>query len=412
MFQMEQSSLETLPGNKVHRSPKNVSAPDHRQKSIVFICPDYHCSFLYRDELRRRGWRADIYLPPGYPRELIYGTPDLEARNPGSKRLSSLIPVQLSVMLNFIKCLYRYRYHFYYGRLEHFSLQELRVPFLGPRIVGFRSHLFITKLLRRKVIYLPSGTPDEVAVDLLRTFGNDEEGVAVEDRRSNEVHLAAVAKYSDMSVGTGFVHTAEFPQTHFQYKCLDLSRWKPNIEVPSKFLLPPLPSSTLRILHSFMFGDERRALQGGDIKGTHYVIEAVERLKSEGFQVELMMFDRVPSRDYIYIQAQADIVVEELIRGCWGSTAIECMALGKPVLTFIRPEWEQNYLRTFPEVKSLPICNTSKHNIYENLRKVVTDVEYRADLSKRGREFAERFLDVRKNVTDFEAKLLSLDDSR
>jgi hypothetical protein len=58
-----------------------------------------------------------------------------------------------------------------------------------------------------------------------------------------------------------------------------------------------------------MFGDERRAFQGGDIKGTRYVIEAVERLKSEGFQVELMMFDRVPSRDYIYIQAQADIVV-------------------------------------------------------------------------------------------------------
>ena len=378
-----------------------------RKKSIVFVCPDYHCSFLYRDELRKRGWRADIYVPAKYPKELLYDSPDLVPLNFGNNKLSKVV-LKLSIFAIFIKCLFRYRYHFYYGRLEHFRFYERQLPLLGRPLSSFRLHLFITKLCRRYLIYIPSGTPDEVRVELLRTLGNDEEGVAIEDSRTNQLHLSVVSRYSDLNVGLGFVHTREFSQVHFQYKCLDLKRWTPNIEVPSAHLLPTVSPSKLRVLHSFMFGTERQANQGGNIKGTRYVIEAINRLRDEGIDVELMMFDRVPSRDYIYIQAQADIVVEELIRGCWGSTAVECLALGKPVLTFIRPEWETMYLKTFPSVKALPIVNTNKNNVYDNLKTVILNDGFRRELQINSRKFAEEHFDVLKNTSEFERLLIEL----
>jgi glycosyltransferase involved in cell wall biosynthesis len=134
-------------------------------------------------------------------------------------------------------------------------------------------------------------------------------------------------------------------------------------------------------------------------------------LRDEGIDVELMMFDRVPSRDYIYIQAQADIVVEELIRGCWGSTAVECLALGKPVLTFIRPEWETMYLKTFPSIKALPIVNTNKHNIYDNLKTVILNDGFRRELQLNSRKFAEEHFDVLKNTSEFERLLTNLQNS-
>jgi len=275
---------------------------------------------------------------------------------------------------------------------------ETVLPILRYINNGRRLHLFLSQLFQRRIIYVPSGTPDEVSVDDLQLLGNRDEGVETEDRRLNRNNLKMVRRYSSLTIGLGFLHTDEFPQTHLQYRSLDLNRWRPGIEIPAKFKLERKDPNTIWILHSFMYSKERQKLQGGNIKGTRYVIEAIERLKDEGLNIDLLMFDKVPSRDYIYIQAQADIVVEELIRGCWGSTAVECMALGKPVLTYIRKEWETAYLETFPWISELPVLSTDKHSIYDNLKKVATSKTVRDSMSARSREFAVENFDVKKNV--------------
>lgn len=371
----------------------------HRNKSIVFVCPDYHCSFLYREELRKRGWKADIYVPPNYPRELLYGDADIISRDVRLESSPSVLKCQISICISFFKCLYRYKYHFYYGRLDYFKL--LREPRLLPfwyNTNGFRLHLFLTSLFRRKVIYVPSGTPDEVSIDTLELLGNRDEGVRTEDFRTNLDHLNTVRRYSHVNIGVGFNHTDEFQQIHFQYKCLDLERWRPGIAIPDEFLIQRKNPDTIWILHSFMFSKERQQVQGGNIKGTQYVLDAVKQLKEEGFNVDLMMFDKVPINNYIYFQLQADVVVEELIRGCWGSTTVECLALGKPVLTYIRKEWEQNYLKTFPWIEELPVLSTDKYSIYENLKKVVASKSLRDQMSIQARNFALENFDVKKNV--------------
>jgi hypothetical protein len=340
----------------------------------------------------------------------LYDTPDLKALSFASKNVPSLLAMQVSSLYCFIKALSRYRYHIYYGRLDHFSFLENRIPVIKRFIGGFRLHLAITKLVGCKIIYVPSGTPDEVDVETILTLGNAEEGVLTESKHANRAHLSSVRRYSDLNVGLGFVHTREFEQTHFQYKALDLERWRPGVTVPPHYRLARPQGVTVRILHSFMYGTDRQREQRGNIKGSRYVVDAVEKLQAEGFDVELMSFDRVPSKEYIYYQAQADIVVEELIRGCWGSTAVECMALGKPVLTFIRPDWERAYLRTFPWVTQLPVISTSKHSIYANLKRLIEDSKLREEAGVSARHFAEQNLDVTKNVEMLESVILSTEN--
>jgi hypothetical protein len=369
------------------------------RRSLVFIYPDYHCSFFYRDELRRLGWRADIYIPRGFPELLLFDKPDFAA----PERVGGGRWVEFSTTLRtqrlYLMMLLRYKYHFYSGNLEHFTFFEesLRLRYLFGK--SFRINLLLAKLLGCKILYLPSGSPDEEMPNVIAALGNDEEGVAVRDVTTMKTHFAVLRRYSDLNIGFGALNSTQYAATHFKYKSIDLELWSPHIDIPREMVLPS--TSGIRILHSFMLGKERIAAQVGNIKGTKYVVQAVERLRAEGHDVELLSFDNVPTAQYRYLQVQADIVVEELVRGTWGSTAVECMALGKPVVTYVRSDWEARYYRLFPETKPLPLVNANKWTIYEVLKKLIDDATLRREIGIHSRQFAEQHLNPAINVPVF-----------
>ena len=68
-------------------------------------------------------------------------------------------------------------------------------------------------------------------------------------------------------------------------------------------------------------------------KGTEHVIAAVEGLDADLEIVEGLHHDEAFERF-----RNADIVVDQLNAGWYGLFAIECMALGKPVVTFLHDE--------------------------------------------------------------------------
>ena len=197
--------------------------------------------------------------------------------------------------------------------------------------------------------------------------------------------------------------TSQYQATHIKYKVIDLEKFSPNISIPEELKLED--NGKFKILHSFMFSEEREQKFKGNIKGSRYIVEAVDRLVKEGYPVEFLYYDRVPASQFRFIQAQASIVVEELIRGDWGSTAVESVALGKPVITYVRKVWEEFYYRCFPETKPLPFIVADKNSIYEALKKVITDEGFRLSTSKHSRSWAELHLDPRINVKKF-AKIL------
>jgi hypothetical protein len=62
----------------------------------------------------------------------------------------------------------------------------------------------------------------------------------------------------------------------------------------------------------------------------------------------------------------------------------------------------------YEEWSDCPVVSATPETLYEVLNRLITDDVYRAEVGLRSREFALRFLDVRKNVIELENLLGSL----
>ena len=111
---------------------------------------------------------------------------------------------------------------------------------------------------------------------------------------------------------------------------------------------------------------ERTDSAGTNIKSTHIYLPLVERLKAEGFRLELLFFSNVPNKEIRFYQVQADIFLDMLTYGWFGATAREAMMLGKPVVCFLRPEWLESMRAEIPKyVDELPIINATPDTVYD-----------------------------------------------
>jgi hypothetical protein len=58
-------------------------------------------------------------------------------------------------------------------------------------------------------------------------------------------------------------------------------------------------------------------------KGSQYLEAAIEKLKTEGFAIELLRVSNVPNTEVLRLFAEADIVADQFIGGAYGYTALE-----------------------------------------------------------------------------------------
>ena len=136
----------------------------------------------------------------------------------------------------------------------------------------------------------------------------------------------------------------------------DAIRWVPEAEViPPGIdvarITPAPPSDRVRpvILHA---PSSRRR------KGTEHVVAAVEGLDADLEIVEGLHHDEAFERF-----RNADIVVDQLNAGWYGLFAIECMALGKPVVTFLHDEAVRRTERAFET--TVPIVSATAETLRE-----------------------------------------------
>jgi glycosyltransferase involved in cell wall biosynthesis len=224
------------------------------------------------------------------------------------------------------------------------------------------------------------------------------------DLDENHPHFERVLKFFDMTISGGSTPVSEFPTTHMKWKAIDLSLWRPNIGIPESYRMAK--SSNLKILHSF--SSNGRDFEGRNIKGSPYIQAAVEKLIDEGHQIEFMHLTDVPSNQMRFYQAQADIVVEQLRSGWWGSTGVEAMALGKPVVCYLRPSWKEFFFENFPEYEKLPIVEATVDSIYDSLKLLVENEDLRIRIGEESRAFAEQHFNPRENALIFEKHLLEI----
>jgi hypothetical protein len=119
------------------------------------------------------------------------------------------------------------------------------------------------------------------------------------------------------------------------------------------------------------------------IKGTRYVEAAYEALRPRFPGVSFEVVERRPWSELRAILADADVVVDQVFMGWYGMVAVEAMALGKPVLCFVRDDFERR-------LTDCPLVRCTKDDLATRLAEVLSDATDRRALGERGRAYAER----------------------
>jgi glycosyltransferase involved in cell wall biosynthesis len=168
--------------------------------------------------------------------------------------------------------------------------------------------------------------------------------------------------------------------------CLDSLVWHPELTIPNEYIIPK--SNNVLVYHSVGNYDSRTADLGKNIKGTPAILSAIERLKSEGFKVQLIFIkNNTPNREIRYLQAQADIIIDQLNYGRYGATAREGMMLGKPVVSCTNKEEFLPHLKS-NVLDECPVVSSSELEVYNTLKKLIQEPELRLRIGKESRAFA------------------------
>jgi glycosyltransferase involved in cell wall biosynthesis len=132
-------------------------------------------------------------------------------------------------------------------------------------------------------------------------------------------------------------------------------------------------------------------------KGTEHIVAACAELN-----VDLEIVEGLDHREAFERYRRADVIVDQLNAGWYGVFAIEAMALGKPVVTFLHDEAVQRTEEAFG-VK-VPIVNATKQTLAAALRPVAESPEERRRVGAASRAYVEQVHDLER-VTD---RLLAL----
>jgi len=123
-------------------------------------------------------------------------------------------------------------------------------------------------------------------------------------------------------------------------------------------------------------------------KGTDHVLRACD-----GLDVELRIVEGLHHDEALERYRDADIVVDQLNAGWYGLFAIECMALGKPVVTFLHEEAARRTQEAYG--LPVPIVNATADTLRERLDElVVLGPDGRGELGDASRAYVERVHDL------------------
>jgi hypothetical protein len=166
---------------------------------------------------------------------------------------------------------------------------------------------------------------------------------------------------------------AEFlPYTH-----IDLDDWRPVAPAPAA-------QRRLTILHA---PSHRGA------KGTRFVCEAVERLRvQDQLEFDFVLVENMPQREARRLYERADLLVDQLLAGWYGGLAVELMALGKPVIAYLREE-DLHFIPGAMKAE-LPVISATPATIYEVFKEWLTTRRHELPaLGARSREYVEHWHD-------------------
>jgi len=125
------------------------------------------------------------------------------------------------------------------------------------------------------------------------------------------------------------------------------------------------------------------------IKGTDFVLKAVEQLRNDGVKFSFQLIHGVSYGEAMSWVRRCDILIDQLLLGSHGSLALEAMSYGKPVICYIRDDLVEKY------PSELPIVNTNLETLESKILMLIQDGDLRHELGKKGRQYVEKYHDAK-----------------
>lgn len=168
---------------------------------------------------------------------------------------------------------------------------------------------------------------------------------------------------------------------------------------PSVFVDDFLPHYPSRESHSLVVG---HAPTSRSIKGTNLLLDAISQLEDQGIAINLKLIENKSHAEAVELYKEVDVFVDQLYAGWYGAVAVELMALGKPVIAYIR---ESDLVFVDQSLSDdLPIVRCKPGDIKEVLLALATTRRGElGGLGRDGRRFAKRWHDpheIASNILD------------
>jgi glycosyltransferase involved in cell wall biosynthesis len=106
------------------------------------------------------------------------------------------------------------------------------------------------------------------------------------------------------------------------------------------------------------------------VKGTEIILDTLKVLLSEGYEFELVLIEGLSNNIAKNIYQSVDVLVDQLFAGWYGGLGLEAMALGKPVVAYIRDE-DLKFIPHQMKIE-LPIIRANPNTLYDTLKLVLT----------------------------------------
>jgi hypothetical protein len=244
------------------------------------------------------------------------------------------------------------------------------------RTIGKRLEMPLLRLLGKKIVVSSFG--GDVRVQrITQTLGSynccmnctQQRVACICDEDLARRNLAHVHRYAHVTLSMGdMIEYTPGSRNDGFYWAIDLKKWP--------FVGVSLTSRPVKVVH---------APNHAQFKGTRFLLEAVRQLQDEGHPVELTLVQGVSNEEAMEAYKQADIIADQFIIGWHGNFAVEGMALGKPVIAYIRKP--EAYL---PAGMECPIVSANPDTLKQELIRLIENPQLRYELGIKGRRYVEQ----------------------
>lgn len=273
------------------------------------------------------------------------------------------------LFVNFVQCLFQYDlFHFYFGKS------------LLPNNID----LPILKMMGKKVLMTCCGSDVRImGIEYARNpyACRIKTGLNTQCNDQNKINnLKYISRYVDVFFAPRNLY--DFVASVVEKEKINSSLWLHNVSYSS------ITTKDVESVESRDVPVIIHMPSNTEVKGTRFINTAIDKIRQKGLKFEYKLITGLSHEDALKSIKDSDIVIDQMLLGGIGSTAIEGMRFGKVVVSYILENVKEKH---YPEC---PVFNANIDNLEQKLQEIIEDVSLRIELGKKGIQFVKDNVNV------------------